>query len=232
MDAASFDVPRYLSLLPLFAELPAPELNRLADSCQARRLARGDTVFRAGQRCDEFHLVVTGRIKLFALSSAGQEKVIELVGPGSSFAEALMFSDAPCTISAQALTDTLVLGFGKAAVRDLIDRDPAFAMRLLSGMSRQMLGLIHDVQSHALSSGLERVVDFLLRTPSSQAAAACGAITVSLPASKATVASRLSLTPEYFSRVLRELETSGLIAVERRNIRIRDTAALAGYAMA
>ena len=31
-------------------------------------------------------------------------------------------------------------------------------------------------------------------------------VTVSLPASKATIASRLSLTPEYFSRVLRELE--------------------------
>lgn len=232
MDAASFDVPRYLALLPLFSELPAHALERLAHSCQMRRLSRGDMVFHAGQRCEEFHVIVTGRVKLFALSSAGQEKVIELVGPASSFAEALMFSDAPCTISAQALTDGLMLGFGKAAVRERIDSDPAFAMRLLSGMSRQMLSLIHDVQSHALSSGLERVVDFLLGTRSAQTVADCGTITVALPASKATVASRLSLTPEYFSRVLRELETSGLIAVERRNIRIRDAGALAGYAAA
>lgn len=232
MDAASFDVPRYLSLLPLFSELSAPELDRLAHSCQLRRLVRGDMVFSAGQRCDEFHVTVTGRVKLFAVSPAGHEKVIELVGPGSSFAEALMFSDAPCTINAQALTDSLLLGFGKAVVRDKIDRDPAFAMRLLSGMSRQMLGLIHDVQSYALSSGLERVIDFLLSTRSSGATPGCGSLTVALPASKATVASRLSLTPEYFSRVLRELESSGLIAVERRNIRIPDIGALAGYATA
>lgn len=232
MDAASFDVPRYLSLLPLFSELPAHELDRLANSCQTRRLARGDAVFRAGQRCDELLVMVTGRVKLFAVSSAGNEKVIELVGPGCSFAEALLFSEAPCTINAQALTDSMLLGFGKALVRDRIDRDPAFAMRLLGGMSRQMLGLIHDVQSQALSSGLERVVDFLLSAPSSEAPARYGTVTVALPASKATVASRLSLSPEYFSRVLRELESSGLIAVERRNIRIPDVDALAGYAMA
>jgi len=47
--------------------------------------------------------------------------------------------------------------------------------------------------------------------------------------SKATIASRLSLTPEYFSRVLHELEAAGLIEVDRRDIRIRDASALANY---
>jgi len=51
--------------------------------------------------------------------------------------------------------------------------------------------------------------------------------TVSLPASKATISSRLSLTPEYFSRVLHELETQGLIEIDGRNIRILDARRLA-----
>ena len=54
-------------------------------------------------------------------------------------------------------------------------------------------------------------------------------ITVSLPVSKGTVASRLSLTPEYFSRVLRELEEARLIEVDKRDIRIIDTRRLAAY---
>jgi CRP-like cAMP-binding protein len=54
-------------------------------------------------------------------------------------------------------------------------------------------------------------------------------LTVSLPVSKATVASRLSLTPEYFSRVLRELEDAKLIEVDRRDIRILDAKRLATY---
>ena len=55
--------------------------------------------------------------------------------------------------------------------------------------------------------------------------------TVTLPVSKAVIASRLSLTPEYFSRVLHELEAKGLIEIDRREIRILGTKRLAEYQM-
>jgi CRP-like cAMP-binding protein len=60
----------------------------------------------------------------------------------------------------------------------------------------------------------------------------CGsdqAVTVSLPVSKATIASRLSLTPEYFSKVLHELEAEGLIEIDKRDIRIIDVQRLSDY---
>jgi hypothetical protein len=37
------------------------------------------------------------------------------------------------------------------------------------------------------------------------------------------------LTPEYFSRVLHELETEGLVEIDRREIRILDVKRLAKY---
>ena len=87
METRQFDVPRYLSVLPLFAALQPTELQRLATGCRLRRFTRGEMVFSVGQPCEEFHVTVTGQVKLFALSPAGQEKVIELCGPGTSFAE-------------------------------------------------------------------------------------------------------------------------------------------------
>jgi hypothetical protein len=54
-------------------------------------------------------------------------------------------------------------------------------------------------------------------------------VTVTLPASMATVASRLSSTPECSSRVLHELEDTGPVAVDRREITILDAARLARY---
>jgi CRP-like cAMP-binding protein len=50
---------------------------------------------------------------------------------------------------------------------------------------------------------------------------------VHLPAAKATLASRLSLTPETFSRVLRDLSDTGLITVHGRQIILHDPVALA-----
>lgn len=229
MDVRQFDIPRYLSVLPLFNDLTPTELESLANGCTLRRLARGDAIFRVGEPCDAFHVTVMGQVKLFALSPTGQEKVIELVSPGQSFAEALMFTDKPYFINAQALTDTLLLTVQKSAVLDEIDRDPRFALRMLAGISRRLHGLVRDVEAYSLHSGLQRVIGYLLRDQLTEGDAPQTGVTVSLPVSKATIASRLSLTPEYFSRVLRELESEGLIEVDKRDIRIRDPEALARY---
>lgn len=229
MEARTFDLPRYLSVLPLFTDLCRPELERLALGCQLQRLSRGDTVFRVGEPCEEFHVTVTGQIKLFAISPAGQEKVIELVGPGNSFAEALMFTGKPYIINAQALSDTLLLTVKKEAVVGEIERDPRFAMRMLAGISRRLHGLVHDVEAYALHSGVQRVIGYLLRDQVAEDCVSGEVITVSLPVSKATIASRLSLTPEYFSRVLHELEAAGLVRIDKRDVHILDVQRLAAY---
>jgi CRP/FNR family transcriptional regulator, dissimilatory nitrate respiration regulator len=229
LDTRTFDVPRYLRVLPLFSDLQPEEIDRLAQGCRLSRLDRGDVVFRQGDPCEGFHVVVVGQVKLFVISPAGQEKVIELVGPSGSFAEALMFLGKPCMVNAQALADTLLMTVQRQSVIDELERDSRFAMRMLAGLSRRLHGLVHDVQAYALQSGVQRVIGYLLRDQEAADGASGDVITVSLPVSKATLASRLSLTPEYFSRVLRELEEARLIEVDKRDIRILDPKRLAAY---
>ena len=58
MEIGEFNIPRFLAVLPLFSDLSPAELNRVAQGCQVRRLARGETIFRYGEPCEEFHVVV------------------------------------------------------------------------------------------------------------------------------------------------------------------------------
>jgi CRP-like cAMP-binding protein len=230
MPTRDFDVASYLSVLPLFSDLSPDELEQIAAGSRLQRLVRGDTVFRAGDRCQQFHVAVTGQVKLFVLSPQGQEKVVELIGAGQSFGEAIMFTGRPYILNAQALADTLLLTVSQQAVFGEIQRDHRFALRMLAGLSRRLHGLVHDVQACALQSGMQRVIGYLLRDlPDDEPGEAH---TVSLAVSKATLASRLSMTPEYFSRVLHELQAQGLIAVEGRDIRIADAGRLARYQLA
>jgi len=229
LETRNFDIPRFLSVLPLFSDLSPTEVARLAEGCHLRRFDRGEMVFRMGEPCDAFHVVVTGQVKLFVLSPTGQEKVIELIAPGHSFAEALMFLGKPCLVNAQALADSLLLTVHRHVVTEELQRDHRFALRMLAGLSRRLHGLVHDVQAYALQNGVQRVIGYLLRDQEPRDGQNGEVLTVSLPVSKATVASRLSLTPEYFSRVLRELEDARLIEVDRRDIRILDAQRLAAY---
>jgi len=229
MEIGEFNIPRFLAVLPLFSDLSPAELSRVAEGCQVRRLTRGETIFRYGEPCEEFHVVVMGQVKLFAISPAGQEKVIELVGPGNSFAEALMFTGKPYILNAQALVTTLLLTVSKHSMLVEIERDPRFSLRMLAGISRRLHGLVHDIESGALHSGMQRVIGYLLREHQVEDCSTGEIYTVSLPVSKATIASRLSLTPEYFSKVLHELEAEKLIEIDKRDIRITDVPRLARY---
>jgi CRP-like cAMP-binding protein len=129
---------------------------------------------------------------------------------------------------AQTLADTMLLHVAKEAVFEELAREPDFAKKMLAGLSRRLHSLISDVESYSLQSGTQRVIGYLLRQDDAQAADS-GATKLTLPVSKAIVASRLNLTPEHFSRILHDLQTLGLISVDGRDVHIVDVVRLRSY---
>jgi len=229
MPAAQIKVQAFLANLPLFSEMSATELDRIAAGTLTVHAAKGETVCHTGDPCTGFHVVVYGQVKLGFTSPQGVEKVVEIVRPGQSFGEALMFLDKPYIVYAQTLTDSMLLHVGRQAVLDELARDPGFARRMLSGLSRRLHGLVRDVEAYTLRSGAERVIGYLLAEVADDTRPGEGA-EVNLSPGKSVLASRLNMTPEHFSRILHELASSGLIEVDGRTIRILDLERLRGNA--
>ncbi len=218
----------FLANLPLFKELAPQEIERLAAGTTELHVPRGEVLFNKGDPCTGFHVVVYGQVKLSFVTPLGSEKVIEILGPGMSFGEAVMFMDKPYVVMAQTLADSLLLHVAKQVVVDELRRDPDFARKMLAGLSRRLHGLITDLEAYSLQSGAQRVIGYLLRQDA-EPAADVESYRVTLPTSKALVASRLNLTPEHFSRILHELAAEGLIAVEGREVAILDAEKLRTY---
>jgi CRP/FNR family transcriptional regulator, dissimilatory nitrate respiration regulator len=218
----------FLANLPLFKEFAAADIDRIATGTTELHIPRGEILFNKGDPCGGFHLVIYGQVKLSFVTPQGSEKVVEIIGPGHSFGEALMFMEKPYIVMAQTLADSLLLHVSKDAVFDGLEHDPNFAKKMLAGLSRRLHGLIVDVESYSLQSGTQRVIGYLLRQDQDLANASAP-YAVTLPTSKAIVASRLNLTPEHFSRILHDLAEAGLIAVEGREVKIADVARLRNY---
>src|SRR5690606_34183875 len=85
----------FLANLALFHELGTEDLDRIAAGTTELRVPKGRILFRRGEPCVGFHVIVYGRVKLGFVSPQGTEKVIEILGPGQSFGEAAMFLDHP-----------------------------------------------------------------------------------------------------------------------------------------
>ena len=224
MTTSKIKTQDFLSVLPLFNQLASSELDNIARATTEIKVDRGETVFHRGDPCLGFHTVVYGQIKLAFVSSQGSEKVVEVIGPGHSFGEAMMFMEKPYIVSAQALSDSLLLHVSKSAMFAGIERDPQFARKMLAGLARRIHSLISDVEAYSLNSGTQRVIGYLMKEGD-----LLDGDQVRLAVSKTIIASRLNLTPEHFSRILNDLSTNHMISVNGRDVTILDIHQLRDY---
>jgi CRP-like cAMP-binding protein len=213
---------------PVFAGLEKRTLARIARSAASVEAVPGATLFRRGDPADGCYFILAGRIKLALPCVDDEEKVIALLGPGGSFGEAAMFLDMPHFISAEALTRSKLVHVKKTAVDASMQRDPAFASRMVGMLSRRLRQLMHEIENSTTHTGTQRVVDFLIgELP--EPGLAQGTATIALPAKKRIIASRLDLTHEHFSRILHDLAAERLLIVHGPRVMIPDIARLLEY---
>lgn len=213
----------FLAALPMFKALDEATLARLAAATTPRRLARGERLFSKGDAATNMYVVVHGEIRLIARSPVRGERLTGVVGAGRSFGEPVMFLERPAMVDAEAATDALVLQLAKEAVFAEIEHSPRFARRVIASLSQRSESLVQELERQALGGGRERLVDYLVR----RAGNGPGPRQFTLPATKAAIASQLSLTPEHFSRLLRDLAAAGLLQMQGRRISVPDVQRLA-----
>lgn len=212
-------IDRVLSGMPLFSGLAPECLTSLATHCRMQTFERGESVFRKGDSADGFYYVFDGKVKLFFVSERGNEKIVEVLKPGMTFGEAVVFIDEPYPVYAQAMADSHLLFIQREGMLQAIEEHPQMTMRLLAGLSRRMHVLISGLEALCVMTSRERVVGFLLTLLDQEGR---DAMRIELPATKAVVASMLNLTPETFSRILHALEKDGILRIGGRTIEILD----------
>lgn len=208
----------FLASLPLFKELGAATLARLAAGTTRRPLKRGEALFRQGEPATGMYVVVHGEIKLSASTPARGRRLTGIVGPGQSFGDPVMFLERRTLVTAQAAGDALVLHLLKEAVFAELDRNPRFARRMIADLSQRVESLVRELDRQSVASGTERLVAFLLQHDRGETG-----LVLTLPAAKAEIASQLNLTPEHFSRILHDLAQTGVLQIRGRRITVPDT---------
>jgi len=201
----------------LFARLTTEQLERVSSLAELQKLEEGAHLFEQGDEARRFFLVVSGQIKLFRLSPDGNEKVIEIFTAGQTFAEALMFREhSTYPVCASALTDSEVISLQSKDFVSMLRESIDSCFLLMADMSKRLHGLIKEIDDLSLQSGTRRVASYLINL------AGTGDDSFELDIPKGVMASRLSLKPETFSRIIRNLHDRKILTVSRRNITIHN----------
>jgi CRP-like cAMP-binding protein len=228
MPKSIIGIQDFLSCLPLFEGLDVKQLARTALASSEVAAQRGATLFRRGDPCSGLYAVMRGQIKLSLQTIRGDEMVVALAESGASFGEAPLFSGRPHILTAEALVDSTVIHFPKEELLSEIDSKLELSRRVIAFLGDGLYRSLTEYEEYLLASGTERVISFLLRAHNGDGSH--GIDHVTLVANKGIIASRLNLTHEHFSRILRELMAAGLIEVEGREVRILNKKRLYAYA--
>ncbi len=208
----------------LFSGLAPAQLQRLMATAHLEEAEASKVLFNRGQPARHFYIVVEGQVNLVLYSKTGEEKIVDILGPGQSFAEAVMFMSGPMyPVSAVVAIPSRIARFSSAEYVAILRENPETCLRLLGNLSQRLHMRIREIEYLTLESATHRFVRMLDgRLP----AGSLGPAEVQLQESRQEIASHLSMKPETLSRILRNLADSGAIEVHGRSVLVPDRARL------
>lgn len=189
-----------------------------------RRLSRGTTVFRPGDRAQGFVVVLSGRIEVFLTGPSGREIMLYAVEPGQSCIQTTLglMAGEDYTGEAMAATDVTAALIPRDRFAALMDSDHAFRTFVLQAFARRMADvtrLLERVAFGRIESRLARALVDMARDGTVQS-------------THADLAARIGSAREVVSRRLETMARAGLLSTDRGQIRLHDLPALRALAAA
>lgn len=214
----------------LFSGVSEADLEVLTQMAVGKAFPRQATIFWEGREAQGFYLLVSGYVKLVKSSPDGKEYILRLVGPGESFAEAAVFSEAPYPATAMALEDCQTLFFPKAAFLRHLAASPHLARNMLATLSRLNLHLTRQLEDLSLKEVSARLARYILERCQETHGRIDKGLTFALPTTKTHLAAYLGTISETLSRTLSRLKSEGVIEVDKGKITIIDPGLLQNMA--
>jgi CRP/FNR family transcriptional activator FtrB len=191
--------------VPLFAALDERQLGRLLCHANAQSHGAGTVIFEEGKEPEHLHVLLKGVVELYT-TFGPRECGILLLSPGDIFMPAASLFAEPYLNSARVLRRARVLMVDVAAVRSEVLFSAELAIRLSRALAGQFRMAVRQIIDLKCRSAPQRLASFLLRLVDESSFSE----SAELPVSKRSLAARVGMTAETFSRTLQTLAENGL----------------------
>ena len=215
-----------LGQTPIFRDVPPEVCDRLAIGAFVQTLPKGALLFEQGGEAEFLHVLLEGRCGLVGARTDGEECVVEIMHSGSAFILPAILLEAPYLMSARVLEKSRIAMLPAGPLRRALDHEPLLMRAAAFDLARYWRILVQQIKDLKLRSAHERVaahLSMMCRETST------GSATLNLEQEFRSIAARLGMTPESWSRSIRQLENVGVRSAGRR-IEIEDVGRLRAFA--
>lgn len=198
------------------APMGPSDVEELARHVEEKQYAGGTTVFRRGEQPAEIHVVRKGRVEL-TREIRGRAVTLQILNPGDVFGDVPALLGELEPFDARAVEDCTLLSMDSNELLKLLTSRPLVARRWFVSLAERMArlqGRLIDL----LAGGIEsQLASILLREADDE-----GVVRLT----QTQLAKLLGVQRSSAQRVLKTLETAGLIELRYRRIELVDPAGL------
>ena len=198
------------------APLNRADIEQLASEMGEQSYAGGTLVFAEGEPAAKVHIVRQGSVELSKMVN-GRRVTLQLLRPGDVFGDVPALLGEPEPFDARAVVDSKVLSIAADSLFLLLQSRPQVAQRWFISLAERMAGLQNRLVD-LLAGGLEaQVASILIRE---------GGTHGEVRLTQAHLGELLGVPRSSAQRVLKSLESAGLIGLRYRRIELIDRSAL------
>jgi len=141
---------------------PKTFLAKIGDGHGVGKYRRDQVVFSQGDPADAVFYVQKGKVKLTVVSEQGKEAVIAILGTDEFFGEGCLAGQAQRIATVTAMTDSVIARLEKAAIIQVIHREPAFSEMFIARLLGRSIRVEADLVDQLFNSSEKRLARLLL----------------------------------------------------------------------
>jgi CRP/FNR family transcriptional regulator, nitrogen oxide reductase regulator len=221
---------KILARLPFFSGLSPGALQSINQHFVEMGYQAGETIYTAGDAAERLFVVAEGKIKLLAHSAQGRSVLLDILASGEFFGNLAALGAAAYSDTAQTQTPACILSIRSDAFRQVLDAHPELALQALQIMADRLEAANRRVLQLSSLPVEKRIAFTLLELSKKVGRPQEGMLLLEVPLSREDLADMTGATPETVSRVMSQLQSSGIIASGRQWVGILDLQPLAEMA--
>ena len=215
-----------LSTRSAFQSCSAELIDEIMKNTVVVRLARGDIVYRQGEKGDSMMVVVSGSLKVTKLTAEGKELVLGFVRPGALIGEIAALDGKERTANVTSLEATEAVTIYRRDLLPILRKNADAMFALLDGLCDRLRTTNDLLESYTMESSA-RVAACLVRLAGTHGQAAKDGVEIDLKLTQRDLGSHLGLTRETISRTLGDFRDEGLISLAGQTIVVHNREDLA-----
>jgi CRP/FNR family cyclic AMP-dependent transcriptional regulator len=141
---------------------PKSFLARVGEGRSIERFGKDQIVFSQGDPADAVFYIQKGKAKVTVVSEQGKEAVVAILGANEFFGEGCLAGHPQRIATVTTMTDSVTMRLEKAAVVDVIHREPAFSEMFIAHLLGRTIRVEADLVDQLFNSSEKRLARLLL----------------------------------------------------------------------